>query len=444
MISSIFVISRISLKAAQAVSDRFLYSSLKNNKNFFGFIALNRCGDRKAINLIGRRTESAIKIQSIFRTYRWRHLASHVKFLSKSNRSAIKIQSICRLYLSHVLVQRMKRNLLHRNAMALRLQSFMRVTTAKSIREKLEQNMWRQLTPALAVKIQKVYRGWVGKKLSMNLRTDREHLYKLRNACILKVQCIIRRYLARKKMIMRHMREIALKQQKFEASIRIQCWFRCRIAYGIMSMKKIQQNKIMKLQRRAAERLKKNMRIFQFKSQVKKAVLRKRWLHCEATKIECWYRSILALKKMKQRRSQKAVIHQSTCAIRIQCMVRKSLAITQLYTLRKNDIDFKRRKEESALILTLFFRKIVAVTESNRRRAARRTLMEKIIALEISSATKIAAAYRGYTGRLIKQRLQGEKKSKWKEMWSHDDGCPFYYNQVRERNLVFLLPSFVP
>ena len=61
---------RVSVSAVQAIRDRFVYSSLKINKNFFGFLAMSRCSDRKSIGQYNKKINATIKIQALIKDVR--------------------------------------------------------------------------------------------------------------------------------------------------------------------------------------------------------------------------------------------------------------------------------------------------------------------------------------------------------------------------------------
>jgi hypothetical protein len=56
--------------------------------------------------------------------------------------------------------------------------------------------------------------------------------------------------------------------------------------------------------------------------------------------------------------------------------------------------------------------------------------MQTIAQVQVRAASKLAAFFRGHKGRLIARKVRLDRSRRWKEMWSDEYGCCFYYNKV--------------
>lgn len=421
------------MSAVQSIRDRFLYSSLKINKNFFGFLALSRCSDRKRIRQYSKKINAAIKLQALIRRKKWSHLTRQIKERSIMNISATKIESICRGYLSRQLLLRLRTDKWLIHSMVQRLQCFMRLYLAKARLRRLKHQLWKINAPTAAVKIQQTFRGWKGYMLSTKVRKKRDKLIELQTVCCIKIQSIVRMYLAKKKHLLRVERRITWNRILSEASISIQCEYRKRLARQMFASLKAQRQQIQRNTKKAAIIMQRLVKAFLFKLLLERKVELKRRKHSYVTIIQSWFRCMIAKKELKKRKSMKLHAQISYSAVVIQCFIRRMLSISHLQNLVQERTNLERLKEHSAIVITCSWRQFDARRECNKRRKSREAQMETIAQVQARAASKLAAFFRGHKGRLIAQNIRIDRSQRWKEMWSNEHGCCFYYNKVSEK-----------
>jgi len=421
---------RVSVSAVQAIRDRFVYSSLKINKNFFGFLAMSRCSDRKSIGQYNKKINATIKIQALIRRKKWSHLTRQIKERSIMNVSATKIQSICRGYLSRKLLLRLRNDKCLKCSMAQRLQCFIRFYLAKARFHRLKYQLWKNKARTAAVKIQQTFRGWIGCRLSTKVRKERDQLVELQTLCCTKIQAIVRMYLAKMKRLLRLERRITRNKVLSEACISIQCQYRKILARQMIASLKAQRQQIQRTINNAAIILQRLVRAFLFKLLLERKVELKRRKHSNVTIIQSWFRCIIAKEKFKKRKSMKLHAKISHSAVVIQCFIRQMLSISHLQNLVQERTKLERVKERSALVISCSWRQFDARRECNKRRKSREAQMQTIAQVQVRAASKLAAFFRGHKGRLIARKIRLDRSRRWKEMWSNEYGCCFYYNKV--------------
>ena len=423
---------RVSTSAAHAVRDRFLYSTLKVNENFFGFLALSRSNDRKIIRHYCRKVTAAIKIQALIRGKKWSHITHQLKERSIMNIGATKIESGCRRYLSRQTLRRLRNERWTQIIMAQRLQCFTRCYLAKAQVQRLKYQLWKKIAPTAAVKIQKIFRGWKGYMISVRVKKERYKLIQLQITSCTKIQCISRIYLSKKKRLSLLERKLTRNKVASKACISIQSRYRQKLANRIFTSLKAEKTKIQRIQRLAAIRVQKLMKMFLFKLCIERKIENQRWKRDNAVMIQTWYRCIISKNELNKRKAIKLQTQITNSAIIIQCFARKILSISQLAILSRERAAIEHAKEHSALIITCLWRQFVARQECNKRRKSREVQMRTIARVQAISATKLAALYRGRKGRLIARKARYDKSRRWKEMWSDEHRCCFYYNRVSE------------
>ncbi len=410
--------------------ERFRYSSLKVNDAFFGFWPLSRTDDRVAMDLFSTTAESATKIQATLRGLKERTKMAKMKEIYFATKKATMIAAIWRGRAARKYVKNHKYEIWLRKNAVTTLQCFFRCYLARNTVQRMREKRWMVVAPYAATKIQKVFRGTKGREVAIKAKIDHLNYVQRQSQCSVKLQSIVRRNLAMSLKKRLQTEKIVQQQRKISSCIKIQTVVRMKTAALTLNRLRMEHLSLIKREYDSACRIISFFRTLQFRINIAKRVEYTVKLNSMATVIQLWYRYIrkIILEKVEEKKRYELLRQRS--AIVIEKNWRKTLAVMTLKVLKQKRSDHEALKCKKASMLTSWSRVCLARKLLGNLRSQHLEYLKLRFQVETEAATQIAACWRGYQGRLKARLALIAKKSRWKKMWSDEDGRYFFYNQV--------------
>ena len=413
-----------------AIQSYFQYSVLKSNAVFFGFLSLSRANDRRKINDHARTAHSVVMIQATMRARRCRLIVSKAREQHTKSQRVTQIAAYWRGWLARSLAKTYRRDRWRRRAAAVKLQCFIRSGLARICTKRLRFRRWRSVAPVMAITIQKEFRGYRGRKLGQMTKRNREKKQVQRESSVIKLQSLSRMFIAIKQTRLMRDEAAAVQKARIESCIRIQRIWRSELARQKLNELKLELFKIRRKQKKAGRCIVRCIRRYRLLLCIQDKIIYKRWLHENAHKIQNWYGQKVEDAKLRAELHNLMLIKANDSAVKIQSHVRRYLAELILITLRNDKKELDEYREEKATVLTYWCRLQLARTTANQLRKNRDKALKQQFIIQSEAAVQIEAFWRGCTGRKITRLAAEKSKSRWKEMWSEEDGSHFYYNQM--------------
>jgi len=436
----------VSLRALKSVEDYFLYSSLKDNSVYFGFLALSRARDRRIINSHAKRSDSIALIQAMVRARMCRLLVEKARLQYRTTQQATRIATVYRGYRARTLMKQHRIERWHRYTAAAKIQSFVRVVLSKNCLNKLKHRRWRNIAPKKAISIQRTFRGYRGRRIAQEAKMTMIRMYHRQEEASVILQCLIRRHLAAK--MFKDLEDEADVQERTQlrACIALQTFWRAELARQRINEMRLDLFRHRLRQRKAAKLITALFRQKQFRVCIQKRILHTRSLNDRATRIQGWYRNKLDEARLQEQQQCHRRGLRDKAAVLIQSLARKALAKRILLRLQIEQNKIEMLKSINTTIITCRCRAHLAKVKVGRLRRQRNEVLKLHFIIETEAATQIGAFWRGCLGRRNAKLKLEQKKSRWKQMWSKEDESYFYYNQVNKicvgKKFIFVSQKF--
>lgn len=401
------------------------------NASFFGFWALSRTEDRIAINLHNNSAESAARIQATIRGHKGRVVVAKTRQHYSMMKNATLVAAIWRGRAARKFVKDCRHTSWLRKVAAIKLQCFFRYFLAKNIVQRMRDKRWMTVAPYAATKIQKLYRGTKGREKALEKKKADKLLTEKRLCCCIKLQAIFRQMLAKNLRGQLKMKKIAFEHKQYLCCIKIQSSWRMRAAIMTLKELKLSRQKQLEKEFNAVCCLSRSVRIMQFRHKIEERVQHTNMLNSMAIKIQVCYRDRVSFAKFKAEEKNRHEILRQESAIRIEKTWRRKDAFMIAKILRKNRAALEKLKSEKAFVLTSWSRVCLAKRQLYVLRDKRTEELKLRLKVETEAATQIESCWRGHKGRSEAREVLRTKKSRWKQLWSENDGRHYFYNQVR-------------
>eukprot|EP00636_Phaeomonas_parva_P005942 CAMPEP_0118879012 /NCGR_PEP_ID=MMETSP1163-20130328/18872_1 /TAXON_ID=124430 /ORGANISM="Phaeomonas parva, Strain CCMP2877" /LENGTH=822 /DNA_ID=CAMNT_0006815021 /DNA_START=227 /DNA_END=2692 /DNA_ORIENTATION=+ len=190
--------TRCTYTALRVIADRYRYSHMVRNANFFGLYPLRRALDRKMINEYGAMIKATIKIQSLYRARKAREKAEMRRRKHYMEWTARKLQALWRARQAKKYVELVREYKRFQGRMATLLQNWWRCQLAqKLLKIMLEADYIRRCGVA-AVEVQRVWRGVLGRKKATMRRKETMRRLRLQKRASVHIQRVARGYMGRR------------------------------------------------------------------------------------------------------------------------------------------------------------------------------------------------------------------------------------------------------
>ena len=408
----------------------FLYSSLKTNSAYFGFLALSRSRDRRIINAHAKRSDSIALIQAVMRARKCRLLVGKARLEYRKTQQVTRIVAICRGYLARSLAKQYRAERWNRQTAAIKLQCFVRFLLARNCINKLKHRRWRSIGPIKAISIQCAFRGYRGRRIARDAKIESVRINQIQEEASIKVQCFIQKYLARIKLKFLKEDAILHLRRQVSACIVIQTFCRSELAGQKMNELRLDLFRLRRRERKAAKAITTHFRKHHFRACIQQRILFTRWLNDQATMIQEWYRGKREEARLSEKRQVQVREARNKAAVLIQSFARKRLAYHILRYLQSKLKQIKSLKNEKATIVACYCRVYLSKVRAGRLRQERNELLRLYFTIETKAAIEIESFWRGCVGRKYAKFALQKKKSRWKQLWSKEDEVYFYYNQI--------------
>lgn len=420
----------ITRASVQAVRDRFAYSDMIENENFFGFWPQARVEDRKIMNKYFVVADGIVKIQARQRAHLAKIRCSGITMVRRKAAAVITLQTICKIFNAKMKCHALRkiRDRIHHSAMLITSVCWMAVAHGKVKRRKkyLYDIYWLKCL----VKVQSTYRMHA----QILIRKHKEMLHRMYlQRCeigAIKMQSVARLYFAKNKVL--HIKKmIQSRKELVERKIN----FLLRICRGHLGRKRAKERFI--------------------------EVFRLTILRLKSTKqVQAAYRLYRTRKKIRKARELRLLRWRS--AIKMQSVMRGALArifyaevkyadyeiiadkasklIQNRWYIKKAILELKERKKKKAIGLATRIFHTIVLQKYVRAKFAKKIFKKKKeaylkrlnmrVELEIWSAVRIQAWLRGIKGRERFVQMLVDKKGKWKELYDEEKGRRFFYNKL--------------
>jgi hypothetical protein len=413
-----------------AVRDRFAYSDMIENENFFGFWPQGRVEDRKIMNKYFVVGDGIVKIQARHRAHLAKIICSGITLKRRKAAAVITLQTICKIFNAKMKCHSLRKIRDRFQHSAMLITSICRMALAHGNVKRRKKYLYNIYWLKSLVKVQSTYRMHV----QVLIRKHKEMLHRqyLQRCEIgaIKMQAIARGYFAKNRIL--HIKKmIKSRHELVERKIN----FLLRIFRGHLGRKRAKERYI--------------------------EVFRVTILRLKSTiKVQIAYRLYRTRKKVRIARELRLLRWKS--AIQMQSVMRGSLARIYFAEVRYADYEIiadkaskliqnrwfvkkavlelqERRKKQAIGLATRIFHTIV-LQKYVRAKFAKKIFKKKKeaylkrlnmrVELEIWSAVRIQAWLRGIKGRERFVQVLVDKKGKWKELFDEEKGRRFFYNKL--------------
>lgn len=369
-------------------------------------------------------------IQARVRARKVRIIVGKAREQHKRAQLVTKIASSWRRWLARSLARKYRLERWQRHIAVIQLQSFVRLALARILTSKLRHRRWRSKAPIMAIRVQKTFRGYRGRRKALETKEFQAQRYHQQQLLSIKIQSVARMRIAH--VYLRKLKEeaMALDKKRFRSCITIQKLWRSELARHRMNEMRLELFKVRRRKAKASTMITRMIKRNQFRACIRRKVLHTRWLHSIASKIQRWYRQRVTLFALKVNEELRIKILRNLAAVTIQSLTRRLLAQLLLHQLKIQQDEVICFKANKSVIITCWCRVNLARTKVNRLRQERNERLKQQFVIQSSAATQIEAFWRGCIGKMRAQIERDKNKSQWKQMWSEEDQTYFYYNQV--------------
>jgi hypothetical protein len=432
MLTHIFFVRRVSLRALKAIEGYFLYSSLKTNSTYLGFLALSRAKDRRIINAHSKRSDSIALIQAVIRARRCRLIVGKARLQHHKFQEGTKIVAMCRGFLARSLAKQYRKERWNQRIAAIQLQCFARLLLATNRVYKLKHSLWKRIGPIKAISIQRIFRGYRGRKIAIDANLARTRRQIAQVEASIKIQCCIRRSLAAIQFKMLEENANLQVRKRVSACIVVQTFWRSELAGQKMNELRLNLFRLRQRQSKAAKIITAQFKKNHIRACMQRRIVHTRCLNDKGTMIQVWYRRKLEEARSREERQLQVRATRNKATVLIQSLARARSANHILQQLRVKQKQTEILQHKNATVVACCCRLYLSKIRVDRLRQERKKLFTLHFSIMTRAAIQIEAFWRGCIGRKYAKFALQKKKSRWKQLWSKEDEVNFYYNQVSQ------------
>ena len=414
----------------KAIRDQFRYSTMKNNNSFLGFWPLSRIRDRKIINDYGLKSKHAATIQAMYRAWKDSQNVQRAREDHSRKKVATLLSALWRGRQGRLLAKDLRKKKWTQNKVAVNLQCWARVVFAKKQYEIMRRRRWLSVAPFAAVKIQRTFRGWLGRNIAKTTRVDLlETLIKMEEAS-LTLQAFGRSVIAKTELRSLIAAKEEMKRIQCLSALRIQSEWRRVVSWRILYFRRMVRDAVTVRLDWAARTIQTRYWKHKLRAIIAMRVHTTRLRLSKTVFIQRWIRYCFASFEAKARRAHLRAKERECASIRIQCLVRRVSACSVAEGLKQGRQEESDLKQQKAHTLTRWWRGCLAEIRLRELKRLHHEKVRRELKVQHWAATMIAAGWRGKRGRDKASRAEIARMEKWKEMWSMEEGRPLYYNQL--------------
>ncbi len=374
--------------------------------------------------------EAAARIQATVRGHKGRVVVAKAWESYNLKKNVTLIAALWRGRMARKLVKERKLNEWLRETAAIKLQCFFRYHLAKVHVQRLKDKRWMAVAPYAATKIQRVYRGMKGRERVLKQKENALLLIEKQQRFCVKIQSFVRMLSAKKIKHKLKLERMRFEQLQLLSAIKMQSSWRMWNAINIRKKLKLDLQRREREKSNAANTMYRILRSFQFRKRIEAKVQYRIMLNTMATKIALWYRGLVLKHRLKVEAQAKFEVLQSEASTLLQKYWRRKHARNLFCVLKREFEAQKQLKSQKALVITSWCRMCLAKLRVRILKKEHREYLKLRFRVETDAATQIQSCWRGYKGRLVANEVLISKKSRWKKIWSEEDGRFFFYNQV--------------
>ena len=416
--------------ACRAVRSYFPYSDAVYNQNFVGFWPKPLIDERLLIREFERMEAGLNKIQGKARVARAKKIRDQLIKEKEVNHAILYIQRLARVIVGKNILKRKRLELAKRMRAACVITSLFRMIIARNLANRLRAKRRALLKNVATRKIQFRWMIYLNFKQMKVTQANYKRLLDRRYKSATKIQSVARVYFARKRVRVLREYEQFKKRLREKKALHIQRIYRGHVDRRTVRMLREQIEYERRTRHEQATRIQRAFRHSRTRLAVRRAHELRMVRHANATRIQALVRGKLARWEMLATLNEIHGMQRDTAAMKLQTAWRRKKAYIEAAKLRHLLALELERRLAAALVITHNAKMWSAKCLLARLKAEHEELVRQEVLLEIQSATKIQAVYRGMLGR---QRFKLElrrKKGQWKELFDEDKQMRFFYNKL--------------
>jgi hypothetical protein len=417
-------------QSAQAVRDSYPLSDMLFNENFSGFWPKPRLNDRILMNDYFKVFTGITKIQGRVRKMIATAVMKELAYRKRVRWAAIKVTLIFQMAHAKWVVQRKRDEWMRKRKYALTVTSIFHVAIAKrDVRNRRAAILFDKIT-ASATKIQRLWRFYWDKKTADRIRQAFLTLLRRRRwaQVILQSACRMWKCMYKMKLLKQHL--AATKALRERKALLIQRVYRGHVDRSMVKSKKELMMYEQLLRVESAIRIQRRLRVRKTGSILDALIAFRRRKYTSATKIQALARGRIARWRFRELRLKvrDEILNKNATIIQTQLRVMHARIIVNRLRLERRQWIEERSK--AVTVFSKYWRSKEARAMFAEMKRIRELELRDQALLELWSAVKIQAAYRGYRGRIYFDQKLREKKGKWKELFDEEKGRRFFYNKL--------------
>ena len=422
--------TRMTRHALQAVRDRFPYTEMITADDFLGFQPVHRQEDKRLMRRYGILSNGFIKLQARQRAYLAKMRVSGLAAKRQRKRAIITLHRMALMFLAKSRFYYRKIEVFNINRAATRITSMLYIAKALKRCQRRRMEINREFIRRKVTMLQTHWRVYLAKTLRQKRHRERQARLERRRVGATKFQSVVRMFQSFAKIE----RMLAMRRAR-EALVRRKCGFIQRCYRGYKGRVKaywvkVEWIRVNVLKKISTSKIQKAFRVHRTNKIVRKRVAHKAYtLRC-CIKIQALMRGALSRLNTAEMILEMHETRINTAAVKIQSGWRVKQARLHIKHMKAEIIRIAKMRHEAAVTMQKYAR---AKYARRVMAALRETYMESLLAvvqLEIDSATRIQAAFRGMKGRLHFDDELRKRKGKWKELYDEKKRKRFFYNKL--------------
>lgn len=420
----------ITRQAIESVRDRFPYSDMTINDNFYGYWPKTRVDDRKLMNTYFTLTNGITKLQARQLGVSAKKRVQRIKEKRAYTMAILLIQKVLKKFHARMIAGRLRKERFRLNMAALRVTSMFWIAKAKQRAKERRAYLYQVKINKLATIIQRRYRLFAQAMHEYAERMAYEEYMRNVNHGATMMQSAVRLFFAKRRVG----RIKAMREARYNLMVRkaflIQRVFRGHQGRVRVRHLRVLYHKKFKLRIICAAQIQYNYRKYRTISIINEMIRRRRLTLKSCIMIQSVIRGALA----------RLYVAEIKLEINEQLLDWAARKIQTRWFVKKALIEVKRLLAEQAAEKKRRFFASIAIQCAARARQARKAAFllkeERIATLKLLVETemwaimKIQAFIRGCKGRRRFEILLREKKGKWKELFDEKKQKRFFYNQL--------------
>lgn len=417
-------------QSAQAVRDSYPLSDMLFNENFSGFWPKSRLNDRILMNNYFKVFTGITKLQGRVRKMIATAIMKELAYRKRVKKAATKVALVFQMAHAKLVVQRKRDLWTKKQKFAFTITSMFHVAIAKrDVRNRRAAILFDKMT-ASSIKIQRIWRYYWDKKTADKIRQAFLTLVRRRRWAQTVLQSASRMWKCMYKATLIKQHIAATKALRERKALLIQRVYRGHVDRSIVRSKRQLKKYEHLLQVESAVRIQRRLRARKTGTILDTLVAFRRKKFRSAAKIQALARGRIARWRYRELRlkTRDELLNRNATIIQTQLRVMHARMIVQ--RLRRERAEWITARSKAVTVFSKFWRAKEARAMFAEMKKIREMELRDQALLELWSAVKIQAVFRGYRGRIYFDEKLREKKGKWKELFDEEKGRRFFYNKL--------------